>query len=375
MIGEIDALAEERGSSVFAIVFQLLTDLDLSADIAEEYWRDCVAHYREMRQALGRDLSLRAALVDYLCMMTNNLCDAKVISLNQYETLVSFSRKDFLTGLYNRRFFFEMFQREVARAERYGSSLSYIFFDIDDFKKVNDRFGHACGDQVLQEVARVIMKNKRQEDIAGRYGGEELVLLLPDTGKREALVLGERIRHEVEEAKVSCENASVSVTVSGGLAAFPYDATDAANLQHDADAALYRAKGSGKNSIVLFSENMRRYVRVPYEDDILIGEMELTGTRLSPGRSRNISGSGLLVEHDRPFSVGSTVQARLALRKDAPFMVAGSVSWVRPNRQRPGYAMGVSLIETDKKINKEILYYILNRLSSPDPSAGAARFS
>ena len=160
----------------------------------------------------------------------------------QLRRATSESRTDPLTGLLNRRVIDRRLQEELARSHRYGHPLSVMLIDLDDFKSINDRYGHATGDAVLRGVARSIERSIRSIDIAGRYGGEEFLVLLPETAVPGAEVVAQRIRTSVEHVG--------HITASIGLASFTGEATTAAAITAAADAALYQAKRSGKNRVV-----------------------------------------------------------------------------------------------------------------------------
>jgi diguanylate cyclase (GGDEF)-like protein len=159
--------------------------------------------------------------------------------------------RDPLTGLYNRRFLLEALDKEVSRTERYGSEASLVIFDVDDFKQVNDTHGHAVGDDVLRAIAETAEQCIRPSDSIARIGGEEFALLLPETGQLEALLVAERVRTAVARRKIL---AGRRVTLSGGVASCPGDATTVQDLQIRADAALYWAKRNGKDLCAVASE-------------------------------------------------------------------------------------------------------------------------
>ncbi len=165
---------------------------------------------------------------------------------------------DPLTGLYNRRHFFEMAEMETERAHRYGNDLSLCLYDIDSFKNVNDTHGHEMGDITLRMIADTSRKMARKIDVVARYGGEEFIVVFPETGIREAGIVAERIRKAIETTPLPCrDGAAINVTASFGVAAFDPNSlngrTYAESLQEmirQADEALYRAKDSGKNRVV-----------------------------------------------------------------------------------------------------------------------------
>ena len=163
---------------------------------------------------------------------------------------------DDLTGLFNLRFLKTRMQEEYERLQRYGQSISLIMVDIDDFKRVNDEFGHLVGDSVLRQVAATVRRTVRTVDFAARYGGEEFVVLTPNTLERGARVLAERIRAGVESIKMEPEPGKVlRVTVSLGLADCEAPGGPAIEeVLRRADEAMYRAKRLGKNRTVTWSE-------------------------------------------------------------------------------------------------------------------------
>ena len=159
---------------------------------------------------------------------------------------------DGLTGLYNQRQFKKIFAEEVARAARYGKPLSIILLDVDDFKKFNDAYGHPNGDIVLQQMARLLRELLRESDMIFRYGGEEFVVLLPETSFPATLRVAERIRIFIETETprfLDRITASHGVTVSVGVATFPEDGDNVANLFKTVDDFMYQAKRLGKNRV------------------------------------------------------------------------------------------------------------------------------
>jgi diguanylate cyclase (GGDEF)-like protein len=167
------------------------------------------------------------------------------------EALEQLSITDGLTKLYNHRFFQEHLTREIARVARAGANLSLILIDIDNFKQLNDRYGHAFGDHVLCEVARVMSGIVRESDVLARYGGEEFALVPSASSIEGAVGLAEKIRMAIAENQMVAEEAgkpvAVRVTVSIGVASYR---TDRRTFFNDADGALYRAKGAGKDCVV-----------------------------------------------------------------------------------------------------------------------------
>jgi diguanylate cyclase (GGDEF)-like protein len=157
---------------------------------------------------------------------------------------------DPLTGVYNRRTFADLAGREISRASRLGTELALVMIDLDHFKSVNDRFGHAAGDDVLREFVAIARRGLRRPDLIGRYGGEEFCILLPDTSRLEAVQVAQRLRGAVEHAEVMVRDAATRFTVSVGIAHSDRTGLDLDTLLREADLALYRAKSLGRNQVV-----------------------------------------------------------------------------------------------------------------------------
>jgi len=156
---------------------------------------------------------------------------------------------DSLTNLYNRRGFFELGRREIERARRFGHPLSAVMLDIDHFKVVNDSYGHAIGDQVLEELANRLSKNVREFDILGRYGGEEFALLLPETDLFTACSVSDRLRLTVMDTPMHTEIGPIPITISLGVVKATSDVPNLDSLLKRADKALYAAKQNGRNRV------------------------------------------------------------------------------------------------------------------------------
>jgi diguanylate cyclase (GGDEF)-like protein len=161
--------------------------------------------------------------------------------------------KDGLTGVFNRRFMEAKLEEECKRSMRYGCHFSVIMFDIDYFKKVNDGYGHQCGDLILKLISSRIAGIVRDVDYLARYGGEEFCCLLPETDINAALQVAERFRVSVMELESDFEGATVKVTISLGVAALNEKVCSPELLLKKADEALYRAKREGRNRVVVMS--------------------------------------------------------------------------------------------------------------------------
>ena len=197
----------------------------------------------DAEQRLSNARPIAGALADAMSLALAN------IALR--EKLRTQALRDPLTGLYNRRYMEDVLDRYSNLAERNESPLSIVMLDLDHFKRLNDELGHAAGDAVLCEVAAAIVGSIRPCDVACRYGGEELVLVLPDCGKIEALAKAEIIRARIERLS---ENHDARISASFGVATIPDTSAKAGQALADADAAMYRAKQAGRNRVASAGE-------------------------------------------------------------------------------------------------------------------------
>ncbi len=192
-------------------------------------------------------------------VMVNILADAAahaIFSIRTKLQLEELARLDSLTGLYNRRYWFELAEKEFKKARRYKMPFSILMLDIDDFKKINDTYGHQIGDQVLSILGKIIRESLREVDIPGRYGGEEFVALLPVTEEEAAFKAAERIRVSVENTFFGIDR---KITVTIGVSSYyPAEDPDFNKILLWADKALYFGKKSGKNRTVKASEVIKR---------------------------------------------------------------------------------------------------------------------
>ncbi|MEJ2724916.1 MAG: sensor domain-containing diguanylate cyclase, partial [Deltaproteobacteria bacterium] len=176
---------------------------------------------------------------------------AELIEVNRQ--LKELSVTDGLTGLYNHRHLVHMLEAEYRRAARYKRSFAFLMLDIDHFKDVNDSFGHPCGDAVLQSVGQILKSSVRGTDIVGRYGGDEMAVILLETGPKMALRVAEKLRRQIAEHRFVWEGTSFRVTVSIGVAGAPERGIDDWNdLLNAADGVLYQAKDRGRNTVLAF---------------------------------------------------------------------------------------------------------------------------
>lgn len=176
-------------------------------------------------------------------------CALAIANARLHQQVEAQARTDEVTGLFNRRHFLELGERELSRAQRYELPLSAIMIDIDYFKKINDAHGHSVGDEVLREVAQRLASNIRTTDILSRYGGEEFAVILPDTGIEGAGIAADRLHGCIRDEQMKTSSGELPVTISLGIAEFSKQVASIASLLDHADSALYDAKEAGRDRI------------------------------------------------------------------------------------------------------------------------------
>lgn len=213
------------------------------------HWGNCCTVFDLVVPAV---FFLGAIFVEMVCSLAlRTAIDIKRICTLEQETIT-----DPLMGIFNRRYLERRLNEEMARAQRYGLPLAVLLLDVDFFKKINDTYGHQAGDQVLQQLGHLLLDFVREADIVARYGGEEILVILPNTALEAATQLAERLRQTVAASIMVATGEGggrqeISLTVSVGVAGFSQQTPDSHVFMTKADRALYRAKDEGRNRVVV----------------------------------------------------------------------------------------------------------------------------
>jgi diguanylate cyclase (GGDEF)-like protein len=361
-LDNFNTLVELKGDMAYSAIFKLLADMNIPPSDAKVHWGQFLKHRDMLLAQVQTSINLVAILCDYLTQQ-EFMFTPKLTDLSSFEDTIQKSTHDELTHLLNRSFFQENLDHQLAQAKRNESSLSLLFIDIDDFKEINDEFGHQAGDTVLCSVAKLLDEEIRQSDFAIRYGGEEFVVVMPETGTVDALILSERIRRSIEEHKYVYKKSKLRLTVSGGVASYPNDANDKEDLIYYADSALYRSKGAGKNCISVFKEDKRRFLRIKLEGPVRVRQMDFNRKEEFSGICKDIGIGGILFENNCSLDLGTELQVSTTISSKDSLVLIGTVvrvELVAPDRYDIGMAM--SFKELDKLAKSEITKVLIQQI-------------
>lgn len=356
LIQEIETLVKGEGPLAIQQTFHLLADVDLPLSECYRHWRNLLDHRQEMMTKLQRPVNLTTVFCDYLQNTTHFLDYPRIIETARYENAVRKSHYDTLTGLFNRCYFDEVYSQQVALAKRYSEEFTVLFLDIDNFKAINDEHGHHSGDTVLKTMADIIAREKRDSDIAARFGGEEFILLLTHSDNISSYVFAERLRQKIAEHEFSFSGTTRKITVSGGIASFPFNSGNPEELIEMADSAMYLSKGAGKNRISHYKYEKRRYIRVKIEEQVLSKELDFSSTPPVNGTSKDICVGGILFENEKSLLLGSLISVQIQLVEDqSPVILIGYVVRVELlDSGKYDIGMTTSFKELDDIVYKEI---------------------
>lgn len=307
-------LEKNFGENIYAEILYFLTQMEFDPLEAREHWYKTFEHRKNLSQILGRDVGLRVALCDYFTNLHPKLKNHVFVEVQLFLQKERSALVDELTGLYNRRFFNQVIQREIEHAKRFDQPFSLLMLDVDHFKSYNDMFGHQAGDRALMELAEVLKRTARAIDHVVRYGGEEFALILPRVDKTQALMAGERHRRAVEIHPFPDQEKlpSGNLTVTIGVATCPNDALDALDLIQRSDEALYKGKETGRNRVISLKPDKRRHPRYALTIEMMFRMREAAERSFLKGTTQDISMGGMLCQTDQPVDLNRPLEVILS---------------------------------------------------------------
>jgi phosphotransferase system enzyme I (PtsI) len=284
---KVKELTEKMGDEIYKEIISFLTNENIQdpAEARSLYEKIC-SHRKYLEKKLKRKVGIHVASLDYMENIEDMMEKPVLIERDKMREIAQKAVKDASTDTFNRELLNLNIDKEIRRQERYGSPFSILFMDIDNFKKINDRYGHATGDRVLSKLSSLVKQNIRRTDTIYRYGGDEFVLLLPETHIFEAKQLAMKLM-DILKSK-SMEEIDGTLNICLGIASFGSAGIDTRSaLMEAADKALYEAKRAGKNRACLYAEHGIESVVGP--DDRhhknRAKQIILKGVALSPGKS------------------------------------------------------------------------------------------
>jgi diguanylate cyclase (GGDEF)-like protein len=247
----VDEFRRDHTMTFYSELLYTITHQYFPPHDAEGLWKQILQHKFDMSAVLHRNVRIAVASLDYLSNLKSELSSPTVIDETFVAEIVRRSIRDGLTSLFNHSTCFQKIKTELSRYQRYNTVFSIMMIDIDNFKKINDRYGHQEGDKILAMLGTMMEEETRDSDICCRYGGEEFTIILPSTGLGETCLLAERLRSRVERSMP----VGRRVTLSIGVASCHKQTATAQSIIDEADSALYRAKRSWKNRVIAIAEN------------------------------------------------------------------------------------------------------------------------
>jgi len=350
-LGDVHGRGVVYGEAIF-----LLTRLKLEPAEALHHWPRVLAHRTQLASRWGHPVDLRVGLMSYFLDVERHLNRPTVVEMDWIERAAASAYVDEVTGLPNHRFFRDQLRREIDRSLREGTPVSLILADADDFKAVNDCFGHEAGNEVLASLSRLLREGVQPGHVVARYGGEEFVVLLPSTPKAEAAMIAERLREDVasHQFHVKAGAAPLTLTISLGLATCPADARDDGDLISAADVTLYGAKAAGKNRVGLFGASTRSYARRRVACG---GNVRCLGSVEYPAQTIEVGEGGLSFHSECPVDLETLIEVTLGLGPGDEVQLAGRVVWTRPV-DAGGYETAIRFIERGHPCRERLVRWL-----------------
>ena len=344
-------LSSRKQENFYSELLRLFVHLSFEEKDARDHWIKILENYDYLHNCLDRPVGLRVAMFDYFINLNQMLNFPILVEIRLFKRTQEMAMVDSLTGVFNRRYFDVNFLKEVKRARRYHKELSVFFLDLDNFKVINDTRGHLFGDEVLRKLGEELKESCREEDIICRYGGEEFVVVLPETNSGGAQQFADRFRDKLKGIPFFADN---QVTFSGGVCTFPYDGDTPEELLRNADQALYAAKFSGKDCIVKSKTDNRRFVR--YHESVPIQYKAIEIAENEPMETvdiQDISFGGIRFETVETMRMDSKMLLHIPTPQGEEIVLIGKIVW---HKEMPGNvnSYGVQFIDINQEQVKKL---------------------
>ena len=353
---------QKNDAHFYSHLFYVLMNLEFDEDTAKKYWDEILTLNQDVSEQLGRKVSFRVSMLDYFIDLNRHIKNPKIIEFKFFENTMNEAIFDKLTGLLNRTHLSIALRSSMRNARRDKRKVGVIMFDIDNFKKFNDFFGHLEGDRLLSSLGQILASVFRGINIAFRYGGEEFLAIVEAQDEKLVMQLAEQGRSKFYNTWQEC---IIPVSLSAGVAVFPDDSTETEEIVSRADRALYEAKYAGKNVIKRYSDNRRHNARIFTTREITFFKAD------EPTRERNaytvdVSQGGLAIECKERLNEGDRISLALSSEKDS--LVEGVICWIKNDPENGCFVHGVEVADIEK--SKRIFIYYGKELSSEAKDSG-----
>jgi diguanylate cyclase (GGDEF)-like protein len=354
-IGEVgqtlSSLAQaHQDKEVYRNYFYLLTHLEFEEADAVRHWNEFKDYHTRFEKDLGYPIDTRITTLSYFINENKQLTNPKIIEMKVFQSTQDKVILDDLTSLYNYRHFRQRIVAEMQGAVDREEMLSLIIIDIDNFKHINDDYGHLAGDGILRQIAMLMKSEISNRGETFRYGGEEFAVIVPRAGKQEVYDIANKLCEKIAEHVFINENSvsrhEIPVTASLGIAVYPQDCDNSDVLIENADKALYNAKGSGKNIVCLYSENQRRTKRLN-----LSVQGELTSFKSSSVsiRTLNVSKGGIRFFCEKELTRDSVVELKLDLASNKKDAVTALCRIISRDPDANAFVYGAEVVQINKR--------------------------
>lgn len=342
---------------------ELFVNLVFDEAAAKKHWMAIFADYDFLREHVDRGVGLRVAIFDYFINLNKSLESPILVEIRLFRVTTNAAAVDSLTGLFNRKYMEIFLEKELKRAIRHDKPLSLMLIDLDNFKEANDTKGHLYGDKIITHISGIIKNICRAEDAPCRFGGDEFLIILPETAESGAIKLAERLHSSIARSDFL---AKTSVTVSIGIATCPADGVDRETLIKNTDSALYKAKFSGKNCIVKYRSKIRRKRRFPHTWEMEFQPLDDTLKKMSFRRiyTQDISIGGIRFEAKQAYALNTKIIINIHLPSKEDMVVVGKIVWAK--KMSDIYIYGVQFYDLNNEQLKKIKQILPNEYDIAD---------
>ncbi len=355
---EVEKIAARSDNDFFcSSMLSLFIHSSFEEEEAKNHWKNIFRHYDFFINKLKYNTGLRVVIFDYFINLNHFTSSPIVVEIHLFKEAEKMAMIDSLTGIFNRRCFDINLKKELNRARRYDKDFSLVMIDLDNFKNINDTHGHLFGDEVLRKFASLLNDISREEDVICRYGGEEFVLILPETSANGALALGERIRAGLKSGKFFKIH---NITVSGGISSYPYGWKTAVELVENADKALYEAKFSGKDCFIISKVEHRRRKRYQKTWQVTYQLIDPTSSQDDkPGKTvtQDISIDGAKIEIRQKYELDDKLILTISLPNEGKIIIVGKIVWAK-KLKGDQYVYGLKFLSLKSEQLEEIRSFL-----------------